>query len=337
MKNLHLITGNHRSMAGIEDIALILSDTVGGRLTQGISADSSRINLIIEDFASRDFTHYVLNSNLKIFIVLTEFISLGWNKKIVLNKFGMKSNRIVLIFEDIAIMFLRYLKIFLPRRLKTRSEKLVYWKNREIGLRKILKYSNLEGIFCLHPDIELQTKSLIKGFPKDKIYTIFPRLNNIQSKDENLNPSIVSFGSKNKYRKKEIKKFNEVFPLMVFQPSFEKGLNAQHPPASDIFLDLYFKNSKNWKYLSPIRIWRTIRQGSFIAYFGEQALDHPINRCAIQVDLYENFAARIENFAQVTKNIRQEIETYDGVAKKNNDKARTFLVNMKKSAEVTDV
>jgi hypothetical protein len=324
-------------LAGIEDIGLILSETVEGHLSQGISGERSCINLIIEDFSSREFTNYVLNSELKICLVLTEFMSLGWNRKIVLNKFGIKSNQIVLIFEDTVIFFLRYLKILLPQRLKTRSEKLIYWKNRETGLRKILKYSNLEGIFCLHPDIELQAESLIKGFPKDKIYTIFPRLNDIQSKEENLNPSLVSFGSKNRYRKKELKKFNKVFPLKVFQPSFEKGLGAQHLPASDIFLDLYFKNSKNWKYLSPVRIWRTIRQGSFIAYFGEQALDHPINRCAIQVDLYENFPARIENFTQITKDIRQEIESYDGVAKKNNDKALTFLVNMNKSAEVTDV
>jgi hypothetical protein len=316
---------------------LILSDIAEGNLAQGISGESSRINLIIEDFASRDFTNYVLNSNLKICLVLTEFMSLGWNKEIVLNKFGAKSSRVVLIFEDTAIMILRYLKIFLPRRLKTKSEKLIYWKNREVGLRKILKYSNLEGIFCLHPDIELQAKSLIKGFPKDKIYTIFPRLNNIKSKEENLNPSIVSFGSKNRYRKKEIKKFNEVFPLKVFQPSFEKGLNAQHLPPSDIFLDLYFKNSKNWKYLSPVRIWRTIRQGSFIVYFGEQAGDHPINRCAIQIDLYENFAAGIENFSQVTRKIRLETESYDQVAKMSNDKAFTFLINMNKSVEVTDV
>ena len=53
--------------------------------------------------------------------------------------------------------------------------------------------------------------------------------------------------------------------------------------------------------------------------------------------MYENFAAGIENFSQVTKNIRQEVESYDEVAKKHNDKALNFLVNMNKSAEVTDV
>jgi hypothetical protein len=37
------------------------------------------------------------------------------------------------------------------------------------------------------------------------------------------------------------------------------------------------------------------------------------------------------------KSIRQEIESYDEVAKKNNDKVLNFLVNMNKSAEVTDV
>jgi len=325
MLKLHLITGNHKSMAGIEDIQRVLFDVVGQEFSQGAFAETSKINLIIEDFASKEFTEYVLKSKFRICLVLTEFMNLGYCGKVSLNKFGMKSNRIYLFLEDVLIIFLRFFKLLLPVRFKSKAEKLIYWKNREVGLRRILKSGRVDGIFCLHPEIEFQSRLCLPFFADDSIFTLFPRLKGLPETADTLNIPIVSFGSKNNYRKNQIRKFNKVFPSKVFQPTFEKGFANQTPDFPPPYVDLYFKNSKNWKFLSPIRFWRTLQQGSFVVYFGKELTDHPINKCAIRAERYEDFVLSLEDFSVKKEQIRNEIGTYDLIAKEVNNKSLIFL------------
>jgi hypothetical protein len=336
MKKFHLVTGNHKTSAGIEDIHLLLSDILEEDLTSGIYADKSKINFVIEDFASQDFTNYMLNSEFKFCLVLTEFMSSGYNGKIFVNKFGIKANPIILFLKDIVIAIVRYITRFLPFKLRLISEEFVYWKKREIGLRRVLAHGKFYGVFCLHPAIEDQAKSFIKNLPRSSFFTLFPRLNKIQENEVNSNISIVSFGSKSNYRKSEILKFNNSFPSKVIQPKFKTESPNEYSGPMGLFIDLYFRNSKSWKYLSPIRFWRTLRKGSFIAYFGEEMKDHPINRCAIRVDSYKDFASSIEDLPRVIREVRNEIRLYDGVAKKNNDKCLSFLNEIEISTGIKD-
>jgi hypothetical protein len=325
MTKLHLITGNHKFMAGIADIQHVLFDVVGHELSHGTFAETSKINFVIEDFASREFTEYILNSKFRICLVLTEFMNLGYYGKVSLNKFGLKSNRIYLLFEDVLISFLRYFKLFLPVRFRSKAEKLIYWKNREVGLRRILKSDRVVGIFCLHPEIEVQSRLYLPFFPKDSFFTLFPRLSGLPESTDILNVPIVSFGSKNRYRKKQIIKFNKVFPTKVIEPNFEKESVSRISDIPRPFVDLYFKNSKNWKYLSPIRFWRTLHKGSFVVYFGKELTDHPINKCAIRAENYEDFARSLEDLAVKKEVILNEINVYDEFAKETNDRSLTFL------------
>ena len=154
MNELHIFTGNHKSPAGIEDICQILLQLGGSSSTSGIYLKQSNINLVIEDFSSPEITKYIIESKLEIGLVLTEFMSLGPFGKIVLNKFGYKSNRFVLLANDLVILIFRYLRVVIPRKLKSKIEEKIYWKNREVGLRKVLKYCNLKFIICMHPEIQ---------------------------------------------------------------------------------------------------------------------------------------------------------------------------------------
>jgi hypothetical protein len=328
MAKFHLVTGNHKSSLGIEDIHLMLLDVLGNDLTTGTFAEKSRINFVIEDFASQDFTSYVLNSDFKFCLILTEFMNLGYSGKIFINKFGRKANPIVLFSKDLVFAIVRNLKDSLPFRLKLKCEEFIYWNNREIGLRRILKHGDFYGVFCLHPAIEVQARKYMPKLSPSSFFTLFPRLNNVQREDVSLDIPIVSFGNKNKYRKREISKFNNTFPSKVLQPKFEKGSSGNNSVPIGKFIDLYFRNSKSWKYLSPVRFWRTLRKGSFIVYFGEEVSDHPINKCAIRVDKYKDFAKSIESLSKVVKQIRNEIEIYDDIAKENNNRSLIFLNNL---------
>ena len=329
MTKFHLITGNHKSSAGIQDIHLLLSEVLGNNLTSGIYADKLKINFVIEDFASQDFTDYLLDSEFKFCLVLTEFMSSGYLGKIFINKFGLKANPVVLFLKDAVISIVRFIKRFLPFKLRLISEEFVYWKSREIGLRKVLGHGKFHGVFCLHPAIEDQAKYFIKNLPQSSFFTLFPRLNEIQENEVNSDISIVSFGSKSKYRKTEILKFNDSFPSKVIQPKFNIKSPNEYSGPTGLFIDLYFRNSKSWKYLSPVRFWRTLRKGSLIVYFGEEKKDHPINKCAIRVDGYKDFAASIEDLPKIVKEINNEIGLYDEAAKKNNEKCLSFLNEIK--------
>ena len=336
MTKFHLVTGNHKSSTGIEDISLLLSDILGEDLTSGIYADKSKINFVIEDFASQDFTDYIVNSELKFCLVLTEFMSSGYLGKLFINKFGIRANQVILFVKDVLIAIVRYIKRFLPFKLRLISEEFVYWKKREIGLRRVLGHGKFYAVFCLHPAIEDQAKSFIKNLPQSSFFTLLPRLNKIQENEVNSDISIVSFGSKNKYRKNEIMKFNNSFPSEVIQPKFDRKSPNEYSGPLGLFIDLYFRNSKSWKYLSPVRFWRTLRKGSFIAYFGEEMKDHPINRCAIRIDSYKDFAASIEDLPEVFREVRNEIRLYDEGAKKNNDKCLSFLNELDISTGIKD-
>ncbi len=328
MAKFHLVTGNHKSSIGIEDIHLMLLDVLGDDLTTGTFAEKSKINFVIEDFASQDFASYILDSEFKFCLVLTEFMNLGYFGKIFINKFGIKSNPIVLFSKDLVFATVRNLKDFLPFRLKLKCEEFIYWNKREMGLRRMLRHGDFNGVFCLHPAIEQQAREYMPKLSPDSFFTLFPRLNNIQREEVNLDIPIVSFGSKNKYRKREISKFNNVFPSKVLQPKFEKGSSGNDSVPMGKFIDLYFRNSKSWKYLSPVRFWRTLRKGSFIVYFGEEVSDHPINKCAIRVNTYKDFATSIESLSVVVEEIRKKIEIYDDIAKENNDRCLIFLNNL---------
>lgn len=333
-KKLHIVTGNHRSTLGIDDITKVLQDVFGQNITKGIFCEDSKINLVIEDFSSPDYVRYLINSDIKIILVLTEFISLGPFKGISLNKFGLRSNYFILLAEKIWISVLRILSVFLPAKLKAKTERTLYWKNREVGLDKILKQRNIEGIICLHPEIENQVKLNLRKIPKESVFTIFPRLKSIQKNDEfDFDIPLLSYGSKNRYRKREIAKFNKIFPFQITLPNFEDKSITNNSKSISLFLDVYFKNSKTWPYLSPIRFWRTLQQGGHILYFGEEVLDHPINKCALRVERYEDFPIRIQNLPSVLEGIQSEIRVYDKNAELLNDKVVAFVQNLIDSNE----
>jgi hypothetical protein len=144
---------------------------------------------------------------------------------------------------------------------------------------------------------------------------------------------LVSFGTKNKYRKKEIKKFNESFPLELILPDFLQNSSDKAIEPAPTFVDIYFKNSKNWEYLSPIRFWRSLKQGSFVVYFGNESTDHPINKCAINVESYELFPLCFEDFPAIARKIQSQIEIYDAIAENQNKNVSDSLTNIYKKNE----
>jgi hypothetical protein len=329
MSKYHLIRGNHKSFAGIEDICLVLQEALDPNMTTGIFGDRSKTNLIIEDFSSKDYTKYILESDLKICLVLTEFMHSSVLGKIKINKFGLRRNFILSLLEDVVVLILRFIKIFLPRKYRLSSEKKIYWKNREVGLKKIIDSNKIRAVICLHPDIQLQAEQLFKNIEQEKIFTILPRLTKPRKLTTNhTDVSLVSFGTKNSYRKKQIRKFNESFPLEVILPSFLQKTHNKALEPVPAFVDIYFKNSKTWKYLSPIRFWRSLNVGSFVVYFGKESTDHPINKCAIHVNSYELFPKVLENFEEIANAIQNQIEIYDVIAENINKEVADKLISI---------
>ena len=58
--NLNLIISNHKSPAGISDICELFTDALKFNLKTSLLPDKSKVNLIIEDFSSKDFTNYLI-------------------------------------------------------------------------------------------------------------------------------------------------------------------------------------------------------------------------------------------------------------------------------------
>jgi hypothetical protein len=324
--NLNLIIGNHRSPAGISDICELFTDALKFELKTNLFADESKVNLIIEDFSSKDFTDYLINNNIEICLILTEFMRKGLFGKIYLNRFGLKSHPISIISGDIFIAILRILNKFLPQRFRIKIEKLIYWKNRELGLRRVLTEGNLLSVICLHPEIEAQTRQILKSSKIKHFATIYPRLNNIKRLNtDTSNMTLVSFGSKNRYRKKQIRKFNESFPMQILAPNFTDTSQGDNIEIDNGFIDVYFRNSKDWPFLSPVRFWRTLRKGSMIVYFGHEKDDHPIYKCGQQIPNFYSFPFAMSNFSEVVAETRSNIKKYDEIAKIQNEQVAQIL------------
>lgn len=317
--NLNLIIGNHRSPVGISDICELFTDALNFELKTSLFADESKVNLIIEDFSSKDFTDYLINGNIEICLILTEFMRKGLFGRIHLNKFGLKSQPVFILLENAFIAILRYLKKFLPKRYRDKAEKLIYWKNREVGLRRILTEGSLLSVICLHPEIETQIRQILKTSKIKNFSTIYPRLNNIRRMDPDTSKmNLVSFGNKNKYRQKQIRKFNESFPMQLLAPNFAETAKGDNIEIDNGFIDVYFRNSKDWPFLSPVRFWRTLRKGSMIVYFGDKKDDHPIYKCGRHIPNFYSFPFAMSNFSEVVAETRSCIRKYDEIAKIQN-------------------
>ena len=324
--NLNLIIGNHKSPAGITDICELFTDALNFELKTSLFADESKVNLIIEDFSSKDFTDYLINSNMEICLILTEFMKKGLFGKIHLNKFGLKSHPVFVLLGDIFIAMLRILKKFLPQRFQIKVEKLIYWKNREVGLRRVLTEGNLLSVICLHPEIEAQTRQILNSSKVEHFGTIYPRLNDIKRINTDASyMTLVSFGSKNRYRKKQIRKFNESFPMQLLAPNFMETAKGDNIEIDNGFIDVYFRNSKDWPFLSPVRFWRTLRKGSIIVYFGDKKDDHPIYKCGRQIPNFYSFTSAMSNVSEVVAETRSNIKKYDEIAKIQNEEVTQIL------------
>lgn len=317
--NLNLIIGNHKSPVGISDICELFTDALKFNLKTSLLPDKSKVNLIIEDFSSKDFTNYLINDDIKFCLILTEFMRKGLFGKIYLNKFGFKSQPVFILLENAFIAILRYLKKFLPKRYRDKAERLIYWKNREVGLRRILTEGSLLSVICLHPEIEAQARHILNSSKVKHFATIYPRLNDIKRiNQDSSNMTLVSFGSKNKYRNAQIRKFNKSFPMQLLTPNFTDTAKRDSIEIDDGFIDVYFRNSKDWPFLSPVRFWRTLRKGSMIVYFGDKKDDHPIYECGRQIPNFYSFPSAMSNFLEVVAETRSNIKKYDEIAKIQN-------------------
>jgi len=334
MRKLHTVTGNHRSLHGISDIISIINSASETGSTQGIFLKEDCHNILIEDFSNREYTDYLLGDDKSFSLVLTEFIHKGPFGRIYLNRFGIKASSTYICLETLVYYILLILGKVIPAT-ALRCHRFMYWRARERSLQRVLKSDLLKMVLAMHPRIAAQALETKLINPHVSIHTIYPILdqNKIDfSISKRTISEVATFGTQNKYRTKELRKFQIFFPMPVFYKVDNNYAILQtnellNPNSDSLSLDLYFKNSKNWEFLSPVRIWRTLNKGNIVVYFGSKMKDHPINDCAIQIELYEDiWKTMSSNF---DKRIRSSVSEYNSIALSENLKWKSELALLK--------
>jgi hypothetical protein len=340
MRKLHIVTGNHRSLHGISDIISIINSASETGTTQGIFFREDCHNFLVEEFSNREYTDFLLGDDKRFSLVLTEFIHKGPFGRIYLNRFGIKATSTYIYLETLAYYVLLILGKTLPAIALRRFHSFMYWRARERNLQRVLKSDLLKMVLTMHPHITAQAleSKLIK--PHVSIHTIYPILdqNKIDfSISKRTISEVTTFGTQNKYRLTERRKFQRFFPMQVSYKvdnnyAILQSKELFNPNTHSLSLDLYFKNSKNWEFLSPVRIWRTLNKGNIIVYFGKKMKDHPINDCAIQIEGYEDiWKTMSRNFE---KEIHSSVSEYNSIALSENLKWKSELASLKHETKI---
>ena len=350
MVKLNIVLGNHISRWGIEDILDVLQSSLGDslKMTQSPFLAPGMKNLVVEDFSNPRFTNYLVESESKLILLLTEFpiTILG---KIYLNRFGFKASKIFLLIDAILSPFYSTIFRVSTGRVRSFAHTRNYWRAREKSLRYVLSKGIVECLITLHPEI---TKRIHDSIQPNfvKTFTLYPVIrsrNILKAKAPNAEIVFATFGSANRYRQREIRRANEYLPQGIQRLNEELaneimadivnkrvktipagkilelskvGFSNAEPESTKFIIDFYFRNSAKWKYLSPIRIARSINRERPVLYIGNKLEDHPINELVLQISSYNQLLPRLGKIEEELAFHEKKIDSYNNFASSENAK-----------------
>lgn len=277
------------------------------------------LNLIIEDFHSKQFREQLIRTRAKCILVNSEFLS---NKKhIQINEFGSEK---FLTQLGLGISVLKgearvkeYLINIKKERFPIRDN---YWRQRRKGLQELFEREVFSAILSLHPS----AVSDFMEFPIES-RTLYPVLSRRKPIPTSLN-ILVTMGSMSTYRRQILLRLNKELPLGI-QHIREHELNSDNYDKDNIrIVDLYIRNRSNWIYSSPVRISRSINQGREVVLFDNRDATHPITNTCVNIKEPSELA-KIEQLLYDSRKKRiKAIEEYNQIATTKNRHARDLIL-----------
>jgi hypothetical protein len=319
--SLGIVTGNHRSLWGISDILKCFDFALNTQVPRFFFPQKQWVNFIIEDFYNKRYLNALVETDTTNVLVVTEFLSIKRNS-IAINQFPPKISTFV--FPGLW----RFLKYFLKANL--RSVKYFfsfqsvdrYWKNRKKGINTYFDKRPIDPIIQLHPACTLHL-----DLGNRKVFDFFPIVDEHSLTKIAKNPDIVfvTFGTMNSYRAREIRKFNRFVPQGILHISEEALAKSPKNFKNKILIDVYFRNSESWPYLSPLRFWRSLSNNRIVLYVGKINDDHPINSLCINVGDYNEIYQVLENLNSYIDSSREKIKDYNILARAKNGLIEDYL------------
>ena len=318
---LGVVTGNHRSLWGISDILKSFDSSLELNILHFYFPQQQRVNFVIEDFHNKKFLNALIRTNTKNVLVVTEFLSIK-RDTVRINQFPVKISSFVSpgsrrFFKSFFIDFFQNLKKFFPFRASDR-----YWMNRNKGINIYFDKRPNDPIIQLHPSC---TSNLNLGHRK--VFDFFPVINEQSFVRTSKHSEIIfcTFGSINSYRASEIKKLNHFLPQGIIHLTEETLSENPEKFKDKILVDVYFRNSETWPFLSPIRFWRSLNKGRLVLYVGDIIDNHPINSLCMNLDAYGDIYQAVENLDTYIHSLPTKIKQYNLLAREKNRLIEDFF------------